>query len=109
LKLAARLDIYSLALLSAMVLTAGTVLLAAAGHWLGHSHALMAAGRVNVTAFGFAVFAAAYHLSSGHVPGSPEALSPISFAGAHGALTLTLLATVGFFVFAGRQAPSRGR
>lgn len=94
------LDVYSLALLTSMLL-AGAALAVTLAHAAHSQRRLLAvAGRICLVAFGFAVFALSFHLRIGHPAGSAEALSPWAFLDAHRALVAVTLLTAGLALVA---------
>jgi len=97
-------DVYSIALLTAMMLGLAALGVTVA-HAVGAGRGLLAkAARLSLVALGFAVFALSFHYRIGHPTGSASALSPLAFLGAHRAMTVVVLLTAGLALGAGRAA-----
>jgi len=99
-------DVYSLALLTAMLLTGAAFVVIVWRSWTGRHHLLAVAGRLSLIALAFSVFALSFHLGVGHPAGSAAELSPLAFVGAHRAMSIVVLvAAVLAATTRPRQAP----
>jgi len=100
------LDVYSIALLTAMGLAVAALAVTLAHAVRGGRDLLAAAGRLCLVALAFAVFALSFHSLVGHSSGSAEGLSLLAFLNAHRAMVIVILLTAGLAAVA-LQAAAR--
>ena len=100
------LDVYSIALSTAMLLGAAALAVTLA-HAVGLGPNLLAtAGRLCLVALAFAAFALVFHARVGHPVGSAEALAPLAFLNAHRAMAILVVLTAALAT-AARRAGGR--